>query len=425
MKINYKSFSHFFTLSFGSILSLGINISVLILFSRIYSKENFGDYAIFVSVISIFSIAATFRIEHLIVLKKTIKEAAFLAKICNKIIAYFTLVTFFISVVFYLFSFSFFNLPSFVWLFIAIPIYCLSHIIVFLSLNNKIKDYKLISNYKILQSLTFGFTGFLCNYYDKNFGLIIAYVLGLVASFLLFSIYDKKFTQKFHFSLVNFKDIKSTFYSNSSYIKISFGLEFFNTISKYIPNFILNAYYGNGIVGIYDMTLKVLNIPKNIISLNIGELYYQKAAIFYHKSKQKFSKITAQTFYILLLTSVLCYTPFIFFGEELFVFALGNQWKLSGELSEIIALWFIFLFITSPMAYIFYIRQTLNQLFWFTFLTFLVKTAFLFYLATTNLETQIIYNYTYVCIVLELVLIYQIKRNYKRKFFKKQGTHFH
>ena len=207
--------------------------------------------------------------------------------------------------------------------------------------------------------------------------------------------------------------IKSTFFNNSSYIKNSFGLEFFNTISKFIPNFILNAYYGNGIVGIYDMILKVLNIPKNIISLNIGELYYQKASIFYNKSKEKFSKITMQTFYILLLTGVICYTPFIFFGEELFAFFLGHEWKLSGEFSKIIALWFIFLFITSPMAYIFYIKETLYQLFWFTFISFIIKTSFLFNLATTNLQTQIIYNFTYLCIVLELILIFIIL--YKNK----------
>ena len=89
MKKNFKTFAQFFTLSFGSLFSLLINIIVLIVFSRVYSKEHFGDYAIFVSVASLLSILCTFRIEHLIVLKKTNKEAALLSKLCKKIINYF------------------------------------------------------------------------------------------------------------------------------------------------------------------------------------------------------------------------------------------------------------------------------------------------------------------------------------------------
>jgi O-antigen/teichoic acid export membrane protein len=406
MKINFKTFKHFFTLSFGSLLSLFINTLILVIFSRIYSKEDFGDYAIFVSVVSLMSITATFRIEHLIVLKKTTVEAAFLSKICKKIIKYFFWVINFIIIILYLFSIPFFNQSSFVWLLIPISIYCLSHIIIFLSWNNKIKNYQLISNYKILQPSSVGLVGFLLGSFYKDYGLIIAYVIGLISSFFLFNIHFKIFVKKFSFNSVNVKDIKKTFLDNSKYIKNSFGLEFFNTISKHIPNFVLNAYYGNGIVGIYDMALKVLNIPKNIISLNIGELYYQKASIFYYKSKDKFSKITIQTFYTLFLTGTICYLPFIFWGEELFVLVLGDKWRLSGEFSEMIAFWLLLLFVSSPMAYIFYIKRTLSKLFWFTFLSFIIKTIIIFYLATNNSKIETICFYTFVCIFLELVLLF-------------------
>ena len=79
MRINFKTFKHFFTLSFGSLISLFINVLILLSFSRIYNKEHFGDYAIFISVVSLMSIMATFRIEHLIVLEKTIIEADYLS----------------------------------------------------------------------------------------------------------------------------------------------------------------------------------------------------------------------------------------------------------------------------------------------------------------------------------------------------------
>jgi O-antigen/teichoic acid export membrane protein len=216
----------------------------------------------------------------------------------------------------------------------------------------------------------------------------------------------------FNLGYTSFKDVRRTFTDNKKYIKSSFGLEFFNTISKYIPNFILNAYYGNGIVGVYDMTLKVLNIPKNIISLNIGELYYQKASVFYHKSKEKFSKMTIQTFYTLFLIGVICYLPFIFWGKELFVFVLGDKWRLSGEFSEVIAFWFLLLFVSSPMAYIFYIKQTLKVLFWFIFISFIVKSIILWCLVLQKNEIDTIYYYTLICVARDFFLcIIILKQN--------------
>ncbi|MDA9087036.1 lipopolysaccharide biosynthesis protein [Polaribacter sp.] len=408
MKKNFKTFAQFFTLSFGSLFSLLINIIVLIVFSRVYSKEHFGDYAIFVSVASLLSILCTFRIEHLIVLKKTNREAALLSKLCKKIINYFTCIVFCFSILLYISSVPFFNKSSFTWFLIPISVFCFSNIIIFLSWNNKIKNYKLISKFKIVQSLSVGLIGIVFSFLSKDFGLIIAHVFGLITSYILFNFRYKKFIKKYDFNPIKINDIKTVFLENKRYIKTSFGLEFFNTISKYIPNFILNAYYGNGIVGIYDMTLKVLNIPKNIISLNIGELYYQKASIFYYKSKEKFSKITVQTFYMLFFAGILCYSPFVFFGEELFVFVLGDEWRLSGVISEIIVFWMMLLFVSSPMAYIFYIRRTLSNLFRFTFFSFIIKTSVLFYLTSNNSKIETISFYMYTCIFLELVLIFII-----------------
>ncbi|AUC86447.1 hypothetical protein CW731_14675 [Polaribacter sp. ALD11] len=413
MKINFKSFSHFFTLTIGSAFSLVINILALLVFSRIYSKEQFGDYAILISVVSILSILGTFRLEHLIVLQKTSIEAAYLSRVCIRIIKFFSLITLFLSLLFFVLSIPFFNQHPFMWLLLPVSIFSLSHIMIFLSWNNKIKNYKLISNYKILQSLIVTISGVLLGFFFNDFGLVFSYVFGLIVSFLFFNINYKKATRKFYFNSINNTDVKNVFKENKVYVKNSFGLEFFNTISKYIPNFILNAYYGSAIVGVYDMALKILHIPKNIISTNIGELYYQKASVFYHKSPKKFSNLSIKTFFILFAFSVVCYLPFILFGEDLFVFALGVKWTMSGKLSEIIAFWILLLFITSPVSYIFYIKKKLSRLFLFIFISFLWKTLILYYLAMNYPQVKAIFNYTYICVCLELILIFLILKQMK------------
>ena len=210
---------------------------------------------------------------------------------------------------------------------------------------------------------------------------------------------------------VTFYEVRNVQLKNKDIINYDYGLSFILTLIKSMPNFILNAYYGSGIVGVYDMSLKVLNIPKNIISANMGELYYQKGSAFYNRKPLRLKKITFNTGKVLVLFGVISYLPIIMFGEELFIFFLGDKWKISGEISEIISFWYLLLFLTSPLSYVFYIKRVLSKLFWFIFASFVIKIVALIYCVTFNNAIDTIYIYTYICIYLELFLIWLIIRN--------------
>lgn len=401
----FKGFNQLKTLIFGSTSSFLINVVALLIYSRIYSKEQIGIYALFVSVITIGAILATFRLENVVVLQKTKREAAFISSISNHLVLLFSIVLLVLAILLVSFSVLFFNSSSYIWIFIPIAVFTFANTNIFLSWNNKIKKYQLISSYRLIQSLSIAVLVIALGYFNIVQGLIIGYTFGIFLSYIFLLVKFKAEQSKFHFGKVTFRKLADVLQTNKDIINASYGLGFMQTISRFLPNFILNFFYGSGIVGIYDMTIKILNIPKNIISVNIGELYYQKANLFYLRGNSQFKKITISTTWLLLLLGSVSYLPFYLYGTELFTLFLGEKWKLSGELSEIITVWYIILFITSPMAYLYYIKRILNKLLWFSIVSFSIKIITLVYFANFTDSFSTIKIYTFICMLLELVLL--------------------
>jgi len=401
------------TLIFGSVTSFFINIMALYFYSRLYSKEQFGVFALFVSFITIGSIVATFRVDDLIVLQKTKKEAAFFSIICSKLVFFFSLFILCIAILFYFISILFFESNKLIWLIIPISIYFFSNVNVFIAWNNKIKKYRVISNYRFIQALTAAFFSVLFGYLEIGIGLIIGQTIGffISASYLMLVFY--KDVNKINFEKVSYNKVKEVLIKNKDIINYSYGLGFVLKLTQAAPNFILNSFFGSGIVGVYDMTIKILNIPRTIISTNIGELYYQKASIYYHRKNLKFNKITIDTTVFLFFVAIILYLPLVFFGRDLFSIFLGEKWIDSGVLSETMAIWYILIFITTPMAYVFYIKRILNKLFWYCCFSFLIKIGVFFYFANFGTEMTTVYNYVYICLSLEFILLLYIIKNGK------------
>ncbi len=403
------------TLVFGSFSSLMINIVALFFYSRLYSIEQFGIFALFVSIITIGSIIATFRINDLIVLQKTKKEAAFFSVLCNWLVLRFSLVVLFFAIILYVFSILFFQSSKIIWLLIPLSIYCFSNVNTFISWNNKIKKYNVISIFRFVQAFTVAFVSILLGYFKIELGLIIGQTIGIFISSSYLMVLFYKSTVVYKFKKNTFSELKVIFRNNKDIINYSYGLAVVLKLTQAIPNFILNSFFGSSIVGVFDMTIKILNIPRVLISNNIGEIYYQKATVFHHRKNIKFNKITMDTSGFLLISGAFIYLPFVLFGKDLFSLFLGQSWALSGELSEIIAFWYFLIFITSPMAYIYYIFRNLNKLFWFCSFSLLIKITVCFFIATTQSAMSTLYYYSYICIILEFLLLLFIFYSYKKK----------
>jgi O-antigen/teichoic acid export membrane protein len=180
-------------------------------------------------------------------------------------------------------------------------------------------------------------------------------------------------------------------------------------------------YYAPELVGYYAMGMRLLNIPLNMISMSVGQVFFQQISR-YVKNKLPVFKFLWTTGLKLALIGFPGLLIIFLFGPVLFRFIFGENWGEAGTIASILAPYFFFRFIASPLSPIFALvgKQYLSMI-WqgiYTGLTFLVL-----YLGHEQLDFSgvvILYSgISAVMFLIFLVMELQISHTFDREI--KQG----
>lgn len=120
-----------------------------------------------------------------------------------------------------------------------------------------------------------------------------------------------------------------------------------NSLSVYIPIFLLAKGFGNVCTGQFSMSQRILFLPTMLISAAITPVFYSRA-----KQAQKEGKLTSLTLRLInSISGVNAFFPVFLalFGESLFVLVFGSQWRRAGQYSAALAPWVFFSFLIYPL----------------------------------------------------------------------------
>lgn len=269
------------TLMTGTTIAQAIPIAISPILTRIYTPEDFGIFALYISIASIFSIIATGRYELAIILPKKDKDAI-------NIVALSLLISFFVSFI-ALVIVSVFNtqITSLLgnpdissWLyFIPLTVLFTGIYQSFNYWSNRKKEYKRLATSKVIQStttattnLSMGFAGL------ESSGLVLASVLGqgVVASFLAQRVYSK--------DKYIIKDINT--------IKILIMLKRYKKLPIVnLPNALIDGIRLSSIsiliaknfttasLGQFSLAWKIVQIPTALIASSLSQVFFQKIAM--------------------------------------------------------------------------------------------------------------------------------------------------
>lgn len=197
-------------LASGSIVAQVISVLISPVLSRIYSPEDYGLLAVFLSVLNMFAVVLCFRYELAIVLPKDESDAINLVKLCLMISSGFALILLILS-----FSFSteiasmLGNERMSFWLpFLVLTIFITAVYNTFNYFLTRNQRYKSITKAKVVQSIGqsalsvgIGVSGY------SSIGLLISSIAGqFIAASVLISVGLKKI---FHFRRNDFKQMVS------------------------------------------------------------------------------------------------------------------------------------------------------------------------------------------------------------------------
>ena len=322
-----------FILSSGVGSSQVIALLLLPFLTRFFSPNDFGVFAVFMSIIQLIAISATFRLEMAIVLPKKDSDAVLLCLMSLFSLTIFSLIT---SVIIFIITYysiesSILDLPIYALYLIPIGSFFMGFYNILYSWNNRLESYKNMSYSHILHSCISTPSSFL--FYFLSLGSI-ALILGqIIGRFFACALLMKSWFNKF-------KEIDQ----NKMYNQMCFLWNTYNKFPKFeLPQTILNfmsqkyivafftLYSTTTAVGVFDLADKILGKPLAIISNSFKTVFYQRLTTAQNK-KNIFIKSLA----LMMLIGIVLTIPFYYLPDTFFIFILGDEWGDTGRYIQLI-----------------------------------------------------------------------------------------
>ena len=340
------------TLVSGTTVALIITTLASPIITRLYGPEAFGLVALFTSITGILGVIVCLRYELAIVLPKSDEEAANIFGLCMLLVV---LVS--IAIIPPLFIFQqpivlFLNAPQlgqFFWL--IPPTLMISG--TFLALNywnTRTKQFKRLSIARISSSVSSTGTqlgaGFLG--YATGGVLIYANIFGQLISTSVLGLQIMRDHLSFFKQNISWKGMVEVFRRYSNFPKYDVWSALINTISWQVPVLLLSTFFSTTIVGYYSLGMMMVTLPMSLIGGSIAQVFFQRAAIAQHEGSLSLIFEDAYTFLIKISLFPLLLLTFI--GQYLFVFIFGPSWGEAGYYIQILSVWAVFFFISSPIS---------------------------------------------------------------------------
>ena len=186
--------------------------------------------------------------------------------------------------------------------------------------------------------------------------------------------------------------------------------EFINRFTNQLPVFMLSTYAGPAIVGVYNLCVRMLGLPIQLIGGAIGEVFKQKASQDYNELSN-FNEIFKKTLKLLGIISILPFFIIVFWAPDIFSFIFGEDWIEAGDFAQILILMFILKFIVSPLSYSYFIIGKLQEnLFWHVIMLVNMLLIFLVGFEFTKDYKLVLFAYS---LNFSLIYLLYLYRSYK------------
>ena len=387
MKKLYKKYAsseylrNVLTLSSGTTVAQLVSLGTAPILYRIYSKEDYGTLGLYMAIVGVIGVFSTMQYTEAILLEKAdegAKEILWLNRIIN---IGFTLISVLLIIVLSPFVGKWFNNEGITnWLFlIPISIFFTGQNAILRVWANRKKMYKILALNSILISLLVPLVSITTGYLIAGpLGLFLGLLTSQVvpALVLLYSLSSRfelnKRSVMFNSRLVFFAK------KYIDFPRFNLFSEFVSRFSNQLPVFMLSSYLGPGVVGLYNLSVRMLSLPVQIIGNSISEVFKQRAAEDY-SSKRNCKKVFIKTLKSLSVISIVPFIVLLLFGPSVFSFVFGEEWRQSGVIAQLLSVMYVLKFIASPLSYVYIIVQKLKEdLFWHIWILF--STAIIFYM---------------------------------------------
>lgn len=349
-------------LSSSNVLMYLLPLIVTPILSRLFTPEDFGDWGVFSSVLSIIGIIICLGYENAIVKAQTDEDALNMGLACG-------IISLIVSIIVYT---SFSILKSFdVKFFVDFPsvnlltscLFTASWFHIFSNICNRFEKYSTLA----FSSIMLGGSQALFRIF---FGIIsITFVNGLILGTTLAQI-----SNAIYFIIVLYPLFKMQDWSCISkirmreLIKINKNFPLFDAPASLLafsafnlPIVILSLYFEKAEIGCYSIIIQLLLMPMSFIGSAMGKVYYKQLVDCNDSIKD--AKLLTQK--VLQITSTIAVLPMLCLalgGDYLIVKFLGSKWSNSGDIALCLSLWSFATILSQPLISVLRWKNKQNRL---------------------------------------------------------------
>ncbi|MGE4287720.1 MAG: lipopolysaccharide biosynthesis protein [Salinivirgaceae bacterium] len=335
----------------GTVLAQIIVIGFQLILRRLYSPEDFGAFAVYMSVLGIVATIASFRYEQAILLPES-NQKAFSVLMLSLLLAIFTFLVFQLFVLFFhswmgtqlkletSYQFWLYFLP------LSIFAFSLSQALNFFLI--RVKLFGLSASNKGLRRIFEGGLQSVFGVFAKAFGLFAGDFLGQ-SVVVVRSLARLKLRKQYTFNKAEIAQVSRQYRD----FPLKNGLpSLLNALSLMLPVLIINSKFSGEITGYFDLARMVLIIPLSLVTASLSQVLLQH---FTEKrnAKKRIGSETLKTFLVLVTVALIFGLVIQFFGAPLFQWVFGVGWQASGQFASILVWAFALKFVVSPFNIVF------------------------------------------------------------------------
>jgi O-antigen/teichoic acid export membrane protein len=343
----------------GSVFAQMVLVLASPILTRLYPPEEFGLFALYGAILSILGVCSCGRYEMAIVLPKEEREAANLLGL--SVLVCFSASLFFLALVpirgaGWALLLKAPRLAPWLWL---LPFH-LFFTGAFLALNywgTRQRQFKRLAGRQIMQStVTIGAqlgSGWIFPSFGG--GLILGHFLGQAAATLRLAWQTFRDDWGHVRPHLSFREQTELLKKYKDFPLFSTWASFVNTLSTMLPAMVLGYYFNPAIVGFYALGHRVLSLPLGIIGRSLSQVFYPHATEA--DGEGKLADVTISMFGQLLALGLVPFLLLTIAAPDGFVLIFGSAWREAGEYVRWLAVWILFVFMSSPLSSIYMIAR--------------------------------------------------------------------
>jgi O-antigen/teichoic acid export membrane protein len=371
--LSNQSNSHVFlrkvvTLIAGTVSAQAIWILISPVLTRVYSPESFGFYGVFMSIISIGVVFATWRYERAIVISRSKSEvhALFILILCLSFMlsmSAFIFVKIMVRIIPH-------DVPIYIifnkWSWLVALGLCVSGLrLSFRFLALRKEAFKIISIADVLQiiimaSIQIGL-GLILG--GMNIGLPVGITCALCINILFFAFFAyKKNWLNYNNHRPSFQHILTAARRNSIYPRYMTWSSVCNAAAPEVPFLLLGFLFLPNAIGQFFLAQRVSRMPFGIVSGSISEVNLQDGS---ERTPSNLKKKYHQRVKKLFTISIPPFGIFFIVAPWLFSFVFGETWKEAGILTRLLIPGLLIQFVFTPFTPLFTVlKEQRVYLYW-------------------------------------------------------------